>query len=77
MKRWEFLKGGGGARSTSLLYRCYIYFKPNGVPHSLTGPIMYSLTHSKSFFDDGVHGCSDLKLPNPNIGYALYRSTVR
>jgi hypothetical protein len=55
----------------------YIYFKPNGVPHSLTGPIMYSLTHSKSFFDDGVHGCSDLKLPNPNIGYALYRSTVR
>ena len=54
----------------------YIYFKPNGVPHSITGSLMYSLTRSKKFFDGG-HGCKVTGFTNPDIGSSLYRSTDR
>ncbi len=39
---------------------------------------MTDLTISAArFFDDGAHGCRDIKIPNPSIGSALYRSTER
>ncbi len=51
----------------------YIYFKPNGVPHSLAGPVMYDLMRSKKFFDGG-HGCYIPKIPHPDIDFLLFRS---